>query len=130
MDQSPLVMEEIDAGTELVKRFDLLRPVEVAFWLRVSDDDRFLYIASPQVDDTNLEFAYDDVIKLTKSDDHYVDPFRVKLVGVNHPLAVAASEINRKFPGRMATRLRNTPFGGIFAEDIYIYPPLVPEPAH
>ena len=36
MDTNPLVTEEIDAGAELIRRFQEYMPVETAFWLNPS----------------------------------------------------------------------------------------------
>ncbi len=66
MDQSPLVMEEINAGAEIVRQFENYEPVKVAFWLKASDDDhRYLFIASDKIDDTNFDIAYGEVLRLS-----------------------------------------------------------------
>src|SRR5947207_15032852 len=102
MDQGPLVIEEIDAGAELVREFDKYKPIKVAFWLKASDDEhRYLYIASEQINDTNVGVAYREVLRLANQmQSPYLDPFRVKLISAEDPLANAAAEINRRFPGR------------------------------
>lgn len=124
-----MVNEEIDAGAELVRRFDDYEPVKAAFWLKASDDPhRFLYIASERVDDKNLDVAYGEVLRL--ADDMrspYLNPFRVKLIDAEGPLAKAAVDINQRFLGRMATRFGGQSFGGISVDDVYIYP--APQPA-
>jgi hypothetical protein len=124
MDQGPLVTEEIDAGAELVREFDKYAPVKVAFWLKASDEEqRYLYIASEQMNNTNLDVAYGEVLRLANQmKSPYLDPFRVKLISAENPLANAAAEINRRFPGRLATRVGGKSFGGITVEDVYIYP--------
>ncbi len=131
MDQGPLVMEEIDAGAELVRQFDNYKPVKVAFWLKATgEQNRFLYIASERIDDMNFDIAYEEVLRLAdKIRSPYLDPFRVKLVGAEDPLARAAVEINKRFPGRMATRFGGKSFGGIGVDDVYIYPSPLPAAA-
>ena len=128
MDQGPLVTGEIDAGAELVRQFDNYKPVKAAFWLKESDDEhRFLYLASERIDANNIDVAYGEVLRLTaliKSS--FLDPFRVKLINAGDPLAMAAVEINRRFPSRLATRLRVKTFGGVSVDDVYVYPAPLP----
>lgn len=128
MDYGQLVTEEADAGAELAREFDKYEPVKVAFWLKASDDGhRYLYIASDRIDDNNIDVAYGEVLRLTnRMQSLYLDPFRVKLVGSADPLAQAAIKINERYPGRTATRLGGQSFGGVFADDVYIYPSSLP----
>lgn len=128
MDQGSLVTEEIDAGAELAREFDKYEPIKVAFWLKASDDDhRFLYIASEGIDDSNLDVAYGEILRLSaKMQSIWLDPFRVKLINADDPLAKAAVEIHQRFPGRLATRFGGNMFGGISVDDVYIYPSPLP----
>jgi hypothetical protein len=128
MDQGPLVIEEIDAGAELIRRFDKYKPVKAAFWLKASDEDqRYLYITSDGIDDTNFDVAYGEVLRLVdEMRTPYLDPFRVKLIGGNDPLAQAALDIHKRFPGRVATRFRGKTFGGLSVDEVYIYPSPLP----
>jgi hypothetical protein len=128
MDPGPLVREEIEAGAELVREFDKYAPVQAAFWLKASDDPyRYLTLASEQFDDASLAMAYGEVSRLTEQmASPYLDPFRVKLIGKESPLAGAAMAIHQRFPGRMATRLAGQSFGGLSVDDVYLYPALVP----
>ncbi len=126
MDRGPLVSEETDAGAELVSEFDKFEPIEAAFWLKASDDPfRYLYIA-PKRTETDLRTAYREIVRLTsKMESPYLDPFRVKIVRADHPLVQAAVELNRRFPGRMATRVGGRSFGGISVDEVYVYPTTV-----
>ena len=128
MDQGPLVMQEIDAGAALVREFDKYAPVQVAFWLKASDREyRYLYIASERIDDTNIDVAYGEVLRLANQlQSAYLDPFRVKLVSAEDPLAKAAVQINKHFSSRTATRFGGRSFGGISVDDVYIYPSPLP----
>jgi len=129
MDQGPLVIEEIDAGAEFAREFDKYEHVKAAFWIKASDDkNRYLYIASDKIDDTNFDLAYREVLRLAdKLRSPYLDPFRVKVINAEAPLAKAAVEIHHRFPGHMATRFGEKSFGGIRVEDAYIYPTPLPE---
>jgi hypothetical protein len=60
--------------------------------------------------------------------DHYIDPFRVKIIGSTNPIAKAVMEIYRQYPGRVPPRFDGSAFGGIGAAELYIYPPLARKP--
>jgi len=123
MDQGPLVNEEIDAGLKLALGFNEYQPVKAAFWLKAVDEqNRFLYIVSEQINDENYDVAYGEVLRLAgKIRSPYLDPFRVKIVNAEDPLAKAAVEINERFPGQIATRFRGKYFGDTGIDDVYIY---------
>jgi hypothetical protein len=124
MGQESLVIEEIDAGEELVRRLDKFTPVTAAFWVNDSEGGRwYLYIASDQIDDNNLDMAYGEVLRLAgQMGNHYLDPFQVKLIPSSDPLAQAALHIHRRYPQMMATRFGGQNFGGLGVEGVYIYP--------
>ncbi|HUG90218.1 MAG TPA: hypothetical protein VML55_05265 [Planctomycetaceae bacterium] len=128
MDQDPLVMEEIDAGAELARRFNDYAPLKAAFWLKVApDQQRYLYIASDAINDTNFDRAYGEVFRiLSQMRTPSLDPFRVKVIGGDNPLARAAVDIHNRFPAPLASRLRDTEFGGVIADDVYLYPSPLP----
>lgn len=124
MDQKPLVIEETDAGAELVARFEVYMPVQTSFWLRSRDDsDWTLYIASHKIDETTYDLGYGEILRLTQEmKNPNLDPFRVRLIPTNSPLAEAAWGINQRFPGKMATRFQGEEFGGNHADGVYVYP--------
>ena len=128
MDQEPLVMEEIEAGAQFVRAFDRSIPIRAAFWLKDGDEGHwYLYLASDRIDDANFHLAYREVIRLSNQmqlDDF--DPFQVKVINAEKPLAKAAIEINQIFPTRRGTRLRRQWFGGDYIDSAYIYPSPVP----
>jgi hypothetical protein len=128
MDQGTLVIEEIDAGAMLAREFDKYESVKAVFWLKASDEEqRYLYLASDRIDDTNFDVAYGEVLRLaSKMRSPYLDPFRVKVIGGKDPLTQAAVDINRKFPGPMATRFGGRSFGGLNVDDVYVYPSPLP----
>jgi hypothetical protein len=124
MDTNPLVTEEADAGADLIQRFHNYMPVEAAFWLNPSEDGKWaLYIASPAIDDGKYDPGFREVLRLVREmRTSYIDPFQVRLIGSDDPLAKAAIEMNQRFPGPIPTRLRGKSFGGIPVEEVYIYP--------
>ena len=123
MDQGPLVTQQIDAGTRFVHEFASYKPVRVAFWLKGAEDDQwFLYLVSDQIDDSNFDIAYGEVIRITaKMPDPWLDPFQIKVMGAHDPLAKAILQIQEKYPGRLPARYRGRQLGGLSVDEVYIY---------
>jgi hypothetical protein len=57
----------------------------------------------------------------------YLDFGSVMVRGVDDPVAKAALEKRRYYAAEYPIRLYDTHFGGVGAEDVYIYPLPVPE---
>jgi hypothetical protein len=130
MDKNALVIEEIDAGAELIRRFQEYMSVEAAIWLNPSEEGAWaLYIASPQMDVAKYDRGFAEILKIVREmQTPYIDPFQVRLIGTDDPLAKAAVETNRKFPGPIPTRFRGKNFGGVPVEEVYIYAAKHPAP--
>ena len=131
MDQGPLVIEEINAGKELARRFHERIPVKAAFWLKDSEEGRwYLYITSDEIKDENIRDSYGKLSRVARElsraademSSFFLDPFLVKLIPANDPLAQAALDINRRFAGNLPTRLGGQRFGGLTVDGVYIYP--------
>jgi hypothetical protein len=124
MDQSPLVIEQIDAGQKLVAELEKTFLVEAAFWLKASEEHSWcLYVAADRFKDKDLKVTYGEVLRVAATiRDPNLDPFRVKLVTVDHPFAKGALDIIRRFPGRMATHFHGKVLGGTSIDGAYIYP--------
>jgi len=131
MDQGPLVTEQIDAGAKLAAEFDKRTPLQAAFWLKESEDGQwYLYLVSDQINDTNFDLAYGEVHRLLGRGSHlWLDPFQVKVAGVENPLAKAVIAIQQRYPSPFATRLRNRMLGGVSVDEVYVYPIPVPAPS-
>ncbi|MEJ7638378.1 MAG: hypothetical protein WKF75_10495 [Singulisphaera sp.] len=124
MDQGPLVTEQIDAGARLASEFDSqYKPLSAAFWLKESEVGRWiLYLVSDQIDDSNFDQAYGEVIRLLGRGPHmWLDPFQVKVIGVDDRLAKTVLDIQQRNPSRLATRVRERMIGGLSVEEVYIY---------
>ena len=130
MDKAPLVMDEIAAGEAFIKRLNDHAPVKAACWLRSDEGgERYLYVALDGLNENNTDIAYGEVIRVTQEmKDHYVDPFRVKLVSMNDPIAGAIVDIYRRFPGRVPPRFNGPVLGGVGVAEVYIYPQLPAKP--
>jgi len=139
MDQNVLVTDEIESGHKLVERlvangFD----VRLAFWVKESDAGQwFLYLASPMVDEQGPAAAYRVVGPVVDSMPELgIDPFAVKVVGLNDSMTTAAQAVIRPrisdspfavqnpkpYPG--ITRFGGSTLGGVSVDGAYIYPPL------
>src|SRR5438128_1844588 len=128
MDKSPLVTEQIDAGAWLIREFGKTIPVQAAFWLKERDDEEwYLYLASDQINDSNFDHAYGEVLRITGGQQNpWLDPFQVKVTGTGDPVAKAALAIQKKYPGKIPTRYHGRQFGGLSVEEVYIYPLPIP----
>ncbi|GAC1470560.1 MAG: hypothetical protein NVSMB9_15760 [Isosphaeraceae bacterium] len=124
MDQGPLVISHIDAGAEFLRRFDQSFPVKIAFWLKGSEGGEwYLYIASEAIDGTNFDLGYGEVLRLTgEKPELGIDPFQVRVVSADDPVARAALDVQNRWPGKMPTRYHGPQLGGVGIEDSYIYP--------
>jgi hypothetical protein len=131
MDQSPLVIDQFDAGAKFLGEFQKYVPVKAAFWLKESDEREWnLYVASDQITDDNFDVAYGEVLRIAERlRDPLFDPFQVRLIGGDDRLAEAALDLNRRYPGPVAVRLNGKVFGGLPVEEVYIYPSPIPVPA-
>jgi hypothetical protein len=130
MDQGPLVSDQIEAGARFLGEFQKYVPVTVAFWLKESDEGEwYLYVASDQITDDNFDVAYGEVGRIAgQLRDPLFDPFQVKVLGADDPLAKAALDIKGRHPGPVATRFHGRVFGGLPVEEVYIYPSPIPVP--
>ncbi len=128
MDYGPLVTEEINAGVELIHKFQHYAPIKVAFWLRDSDDDhRYLCLSSDQFNDSSVRDAYGEVIRLfNEIDSPFLHPMRVKIFRGNDPVAMAATEINEQSPNKYGTRINQQTLGNRSVGDAYVYPMPIP----
>jgi hypothetical protein len=130
MDQDPLVSEQIDAGAKLAVEFDKYAPLRTAFWLKDREDGEwYLYLASDQINDSNIPLAYGAVVRIVGQAPHpWLDLFQVKVTGIDNRVTKAVVEIQETYPGSLGARLRNQILGGVNAAEFYIYPIPVPTP--
>lgn len=127
MGQELLVIETIDAGADFVCDFNDYRLVAVACWINPAESDNlFLYIASDEIDDSNIGDAYGEVNRrLSSKRSQWLDPFQIKLVNSDDPIARDAIEIRDRYPAnKVATRYKGSSIGGMGIGSAYIYPPL------
>src|SRR6266446_5965216 len=113
MDKAPLVIDEINAGEAFIKWLHDYAPVKAACWLRSAEGgERYLYVALDGLDVSKTDLAYGEVLRITREmRDHYIDPFRVKVVSTNDPIAKGLMDFYRRFPGRIPPRFNGPVLG-------------------
>lgn len=123
MDQAPLVVDEVEAGKAFIERLHDYAPVAAAWWMRDEEGGpRFLYVAIDGLQPGISGPAYEKVRRVTQEmRDRYIDPFRVKVVGIYDPVAKAVLDLYRRFPGR-TPRFEGRTLGGVGVDEVYIYP--------
>jgi hypothetical protein len=128
VDKSALVNPQIQAGEWLIKEFAKRYPVKAAFWLKSDEDeDWYLYVASDKVNDTNLGAAYGDVSRImSTSRNPWLNPFRVKVVGADDPLARAIIKFTKNHPGETPILVNAGTLDDVWIEGAIVYPPPMP----
>lgn len=124
MDQGPLVTEQIKAGNDLITKFQRYKPLQAAFWLKEGDVGHwYLHLASDQIDDSNFDLAYGEVIRLMGAGPHvWLDPFQVKVTGVEDPVAKEIIALQQRYPQPANPWVRSRLLGGRYVENAYLYP--------
>jgi hypothetical protein len=140
MDQDAMVSEQTESGKRLIKAlaaagFD----VQIAFWAKPTEDDTwYLYLASPYRDNMGPFMAYRFLLDLLEqTPDLWIDPFEVKVLGMNDSLTQAALAAAKSAANRMSgtrntqpnprmIRVGRSVLGGLSIDEAYIYPPLQP----
>lgn len=126
MGQELLVSEQIDAGDRFVRDFNDYVPVSVACWVNPTESDNlFLYIASDEISDSNIDVAYGEVLRrLGAKRSQWLDPFQIKLLNSSDPIARDAIQIRDRYPAKIPIRCKDSSIGGMSIDAAYIYPPL------
>lgn len=126
MGQEILVNEQKDAGSVFVREFNEFRRVTVACWIKPSESHNlFLYVASDQIDDSNLDMAYGEVLQILGGKKRqWLDSFQVKLINSADPIARDAIAICDRYHAPLAMHYNGSSLGGTSIDDAYIYPPL------
>ncbi len=127
MDSVILVEDKIEDGMRLLGRLgDAGFEVRAACWVKPAEKDRWsLYIVAPAVDEEGALAAYGRVNRVLRSIQAewvaWVTSSEIKLIGVNHPVALALLANQQRFSGKMLTGDQIPYFGGIQADEVYLY---------
>lgn len=128
MDSNTLVEEQLKAGQLLLERLNAHGvPVVGAAWIKKSESDQwYLYLVTPLVGaDGTRKPAYrriTPVVRELQGEGCWIDPFEVKVIAPGDTTGAALAELNRRFPGRMATRYAGASLGDMSVEGAYVYP--------
>jgi hypothetical protein len=124
MDSEKLVDELKDAGAEFVQKMESSFPLSVAVWGRSDETGRWnLYIASDQITDQNFDIAYGEVLRVaSEMNSPMFDPFEVKIIFMDDPLAKFVTDLHQRHPVKLATWFRIGSLTGLSVDKGYIYP--------
>jgi hypothetical protein len=119
-----LKSEQIDGAAKFLGEFHKTFPILIAFWLKDSAEGEWhLYVASDHITDDDLGAAYGEVVRITgQLQDPCFNPFQVKIVGTDDPVATVALDLQRRYPAKIATRLHGKTLDGVSVAEMYIYP--------
>jgi hypothetical protein len=125
MDQSTLVNPQIEAGKWMIDEFAKHYPVKAAYWLRSDEDgDWYLYLASDKINDANFDIAYGEVLRITSmSRNSWLNPFRVKVVGMDDSVARAIAAFTKNYPGTTPMLISGGTVGNVWMDGAIVYPP-------
>jgi hypothetical protein len=126
MDQGPLVAEKINAGATFLRDLSTVIPIRVAFWLKDSNEGRLrLYLAADQFNGARLRPAYEEVLRVDRAlNNPNFDVFQVQLIGTNERVVQGVLDYLRRVNWTMPIHLTHRVFGGVEADEVYIYPPI------
>jgi hypothetical protein len=140
MDQTTLVSSDIDLGWALLIAIREVKPfneIRDAFWATVGDStQRYLYLVSEIVEQQGGGELYKVVHEVFRRNPRLrgvvespgvgtlgIDPFSIKVVGPNEPIAIAVEHIQEKYsPRNLVIRLHDFMDNNLYISDIYIYP--------
>ena len=124
MDQDSLVNDEIGAGARFIEKFNQYAKLQAAFWVKESDTGNwFLYLVSDQINDSNFDRAYGEVIRLIRSEpEGCLNPMEIKVAGVDDVVARAVLKLQQGIPRTSAKRLRSYHLGDLAVDEVYLYP--------
>lgn len=140
MDQVSVVKDQIDDGKRLIEALEAAGcEVRIAFWAKPTDSESwYFHLALPLVDEKGSTQGYRIVNEILRNaPDIEIDPFEVKVLGLDDSLTQAALAVvkprvpDRPFavrnPKRYSglTRFGGATLGGLDIEGgALIYPPL------
>jgi hypothetical protein len=126
MGQESLVSGQIEAGFDFIRNFNEYMPVSAAFWLNPpGSEDWFLHVASPEINDGNIDAAYSEVLRrIGINTNQWIDAFQVKLLNAADPLAAGAAQFRDQYSLKNALlRYNGSSIAGLPVGGLWIYPP-------
>lgn len=81
MCQTELAKEQIDAASAFLELFNQQVPVDVAFWMKVTESPSwYLYGATQAIEGADPRQAYREVTKIVGVRNYWLDVFRIRLI--------------------------------------------------
>jgi hypothetical protein len=123
MDQSTLVIEQIEIGQRLVTEFNDFAPLRAAFWRKDDETGEWqLYLASDRFNNADSRIGYREASRiLGPSLDYTLNPVRVKIRGTNDLLVQSVVAFLQKYPSLVPGRIHDRLPGWTNVEDVYVY---------
>jgi len=121
MAEAILVSDQIEAGAEFAREFENFRKESVVFWVKpIDSEDWKLYIASDDIDYTNIDIAYREVLRISKPN-MWLGPLQIKLVNTSEDIAAAAIGVRDRGGAKLAVDYGGSSLGGLEIDRAYIY---------
>jgi len=125
MDQTLLVDHELQDVPRLIVelRKDNFIPKAV-FWLYSNEDNAWnICFVMDGIKEHGSRNQYLTLVKaMRRMNDLWIDPFAVKIIDSNDPLAKAVLDHLSTRHTKIPTRVRNARLGDVFVDSAYIYP--------
>jgi hypothetical protein len=125
MGQKTLVREEIDAGAELVRKFNEYAPVCAAFWMRMDEDSpQYLYISSEKFSEGSIKSALRELSRIAdEMHNPNLSVYRVRVLRPDDPMIRDVRAVYNRYPGStVAIHFDGNYLGNTPVDDAYIYP--------
>jgi hypothetical protein len=128
MDTESLVENLIDDGKRLVEYLPQRGfPIAAAIWLKASHNSRwYFYLVSSLVATEGIQSAYGRLLPLRRQvpGPLGIDPLKVTLIGLEHPIAKDVLTLHARAPGPQGTPVRwgGRSLGNLGIEEAYVYP--------
>ncbi len=121
MAEAVLVSDQIEAGAEFAREYEHFFKPSVVFWLKPTDTDRWdFYIASDEIDYTNIDDAYREVLRISKPN-LWLGPLQIKLINTSEDIAAAAIGVRDRGGAKLPVDYGGSSLGGLEIDRAYIY---------
>jgi hypothetical protein len=128
MDQEALVNEQIEAGRELLTRFEKQFPVKAAVWVKNSNDGKwrfYIVLDQPNTGRVSINHLGNVWAELRSP---YLNISRLSLREPDDPIAQDAAGLFMLYSSDRGFWYEGSTFGGIPSERAYLYPTSVAIP--
>ena len=127
MDTELLVEDRIEDGRVLLQYLvEAGSKIDIAFWVKLGEDAEWrLYIAPAGFTHGDRSVAHATVYDiLDRIPGTSISPSDITLLDPASPTAEAVAELRDRTSTKTPRRYHDKRFGGLFAKEVYIYPPI------